>query len=250
MRWRREHDREYVARPKAAKLTKEQAEPLLKSLNQSIQKSPVLAELGHTVTFSRGRFYIQQTTMPTEVIGRITPLSEPEQSFLFETGSSDSGWHHQKKGKLRSMTNALSNEGAETFYRLGDLDDSIKNTSENNPVIVKAGATDFQYQDSNQQLCSVQVVLYHYFQLPIPVIAEPREWYAYHRSPQFVGISDENTKVLVQFSASSMSGATFGGVCLYIKQADQWAIYRIKPNQSDNIDTAVQWLEKREWKGW
>lgn len=250
MRWRKEQSTQSAARPKAAKLSKEQAEPLLKSVSRSLEKAPVLSELGHTATFSRGRFYIQQTTAPTGVIGRITPLCEPEQSFVLETGNSDSGWQFEKKGKIRSITNALSNDGAEMFYRLGDLDKSIKKHSGKNPVIVKTGAMDFHYQEPNQQPCSVQAVLYHFFQLPITVIAEPREWYAYHRRPQFMEISTDNTKVLVQFSASSMNGATFGGTCLYIKQNHLWTVYRIKPNQSSSIDSAIQWLEKREWRGW
>ena len=40
----------------------------------------------------------------------------------------------------------------------------------------------FVYADTNEG-CSVQEALFHYFGLPIEIIAEPSGWYSYHRRP-------------------------------------------------------------------
>lgn len=242
-------------RPKAAKLAQDQATPLLKSLDRSLQKSPVLANLGHQVRLARGRFYIEckvDDSETNEVLGRVTPLSEPAGTFLLESGSTDSGWRTIKKGKIRSITNSLANEGAETFYQLGKLDVSLKRAQKSSVEILNMERKDdslFYYPDSSDE-CSVQEALYHYFHVPINIIAEPREWYAYKRSPRFMDISEDNKRLLVQFSATSMNGSAFGGVCLYIETDNLWRVYRIKPNQSSSIESAILWLEKRKWVSW
>jgi hypothetical protein len=56
--------------------------------------------------------------------------------------------------------------------------------------------------------------------------------------------------VLVRFTATSWSGETFGGTCLYLKRGERWGAYTIKPNQSQDIATAETWLAKRNWESW
>jgi hypothetical protein len=41
---------------------------------------------------------------------------------------------------------------------------------------------------------SVQEALFHFFELPIDVIAEPSAWYAYRRMPMIVEVSDDQTR--------------------------------------------------------
>ena len=93
-------------------------------------------------------------------------------------------------------------------------------------------------------------VEYHYFGLPICVIAQPAAWYSRHRTPHIVECSEDRTRVLVRFIASSWSGETFGGTCLYLKQEGAWKAYTIRPNQSDNIAAAERWLIRRRWRPW
>ena len=107
----------------------------------------------------------------------------------------------------------------------------------------------FVYTDTGKG-CSVQEALFHYFGLPIDVVAEPSGWYLYHRRPRIVETSDDRTRILVRFTAESMSGATFGGTCLYIQREGQWAAYTIKPSDSQTIAQAEAWLVKRKWRAW
>jgi len=105
------------------------------------------------------------------------------------------------------------------------------------------------YADTGEAL-SVQEALYHYFGVPICVIAQPAGWYFRHRTPYIVECSDNRTRVLVRFIASSWLGETFGGTCLYLKQEGEWKAYTIRPNQSDSIAAAERWLIKRKWRPW
>ena len=61
--------------------------------------------------------------------------------------------------------------------------------------------------------------------------------------------SKDRTRVLVRFSAASLSG-TFGGTCLYAKRDEKWAAYRIRPSESGDIALAETWLVKRKWNEW
>ena len=98
--------------------------------------------------------------------------------------------------------------------------------------------------------CSVPEILFRYFGVPITVIAEPREWYAYRRRPHIKEIDENRKAVLVEFTAMSMSGEDFGGTCLYVRKEDEWGAFTIKPNQSDTIQSSMIWLEKRKWISW
>lgn len=98
--------------------------------------------------------------------------------------------------------------------------------------------------------CSVQETLFHYFGLPIQVLAEPREWYAFNRKPKIVEAAEDGTKVLVRFASYSISYGGFSGTCLYAIVDGEWQALTIKPNQSGNISEATAWLEKRKWQGW
>ena len=107
----------------------------------------------------------------------------------------------------------------------------------------------FFYADTGEG-CTVQEALFHFFGVPIDVIAEPREWYRYHCKPEIVEVSEDQTRVLVRFTTMSMSGVSFGGTCLYARVDERWQAFTIKPNQSRSIATAMAWLEKRGWQDW
>jgi hypothetical protein len=62
--------------------------------------------------------------------------------------------------------------------------------------------------------------------------------------------SEDRTRVLVRFTAESMSGESFGGTCLYVCQDGQWGAYTIRPSESKTIAQAEAWLGKRKWRAW
>jgi len=97
--------------------------------------------------------------------------------------------------------------------------------------------------------CPFHEALFHFFGMPIDIIAEPRVWYAYHRRPQMLEVSHDYTQVLVAFTADGLYGS-FSGVCLYTVVDNRWKAFTIKPNQSGDIATARAWLEKRGWQAW
>jgi hypothetical protein len=58
---------------------------------------------------------------------------------------------------------------------------------------------------------SVQVQL-RKLGVPIPVLAQPRHWYAMHRTPSIIETAPE--RALVSFESFGNFGS-FGGTCLY-----------------------------------
>lgn len=255
MGWRRRDWPERESRPKVKKLSKDEIAKTLISLNNGIKASPVLTALCFQVKLSRGRFYYEQVfpgSEYTEMIGRVTPLTRPADELLLEVEYGKNNWKHIKQGKVRTIVNAISGDQRGSFHGLGILDKSIRAARKaqlDRMKVVKKDVADFYYTVSNKK-CSVQETLFHYYDVPIPVIAEPREWYAYDRTPYFRETSGDKKAVLVQFTATSRHGNCFGGTCLYIKQENKWSAYKIRPNQSDSIESSIQWLEKRKWVGW
>ncbi len=206
--------------------------------------------------FARGRFYLERTTsygvrMEKEVVARVTPLSDPPCALLLESGDGQC-WHAIKQGKPVTISRTLTQQGAEIFYGLGALDaklrEDLKLNFKNNREMDQDN-NEFRYRETGE-IGSVQEALYYYFGLPVDVIAEPSDWYAYRRHPVIVEVSDDALAILVRFSATSLNGSSFGGTCLYIFREEQWHVYKIRPNQSATLSSALQWLEKRKWQGW
>ena len=242
-------------RPKARKLIDGEKSILLKSMENSIKTSPVLTALHYRIRSLRGRFYYEQffpDTGQIDIVGRVTPLEKPSECYLLEYEYSKGNWKEIAQGKIRTITNAISGDKKGTFHGLGKLDKSIrkaKKTKLDSLEIIKKDNACFYYPNSEVK-CSVQEVLFHYFGVPITIIAEPREWYAYHRIPHIIDIDEKNYKILVFFMATSRQGDSFGGTCLYMKKDGKWDVFRIKPNQSDTIESSSAWLEKRQWEDW
>jgi len=248
MRWKRDWP-ERQPRPKVKKLSVEEKGKILASLDNCIKSSPVLTALNYQVRSLRGRFYYEQVfpDSDVEIVGRVTPLVTPKDNFLLEVEFNT--WKEIAKGKIRTITNALSRDKSGNFHGLGLLDKSIrlaKKKGLDNLEIVKKDMMSFYYLDSNEE-CSVQEVLFHYFGVPILVVAEPVEWYSYHRTPHFREIDED--KILVDFTSFGIRGG-FGGTCLYMKKEEEWNAFTIKPAQSDSIESSIVWLEKRDWEDW
>ena len=134
---------------------------------------------------------------------------------------------------------------------LGKLDTSLRKLKKGQERLpMKAiGNRGFKYTHTGET-ASVQEVLFHFFGLPIEVIAEPSAWYSYRRTPMIVEVSDDRERVLVRFMATNVSGESFGGTCLYVQKDDGWAACTVKPSESQTIATAEAWLVKRKWRAW
>lgn len=254
MRWRRDWP-ERQPRPKVKKLSEEEKTKIQKGLENSLHASPVLTALNYRIRSLRGRFYYEQyfpDSGDVEHIARVTPLFTPEHVLLLEVEYGKGRWKEIIRGKVRTITNAISGDTKGTFHGLGRLDHSIrvaKKAKRETLAIRRNEHGAFVYVHSGHE-CGVQEILFHYFGVPITIIAEPREWYAYHRTPHIREIDEENTRILVDFLAVSRHGESFGSTCLYLKKDERWTVFRIKPNQSETISSSMVWLEKRRWKGW
>jgi hypothetical protein len=252
MRWRRDWP-EREPRPKVRKLSADQANTILRSMNNSIKSSPVLSALKYRARSLRGRFYYERTYNDGDVvcICRATPLARLEDTFLLEKEYGKNTWSEIAKGKLRTITNAISADKKSAFHGLGVLDKSIRAARKNKLErfeMVRDGLS-FAYVHSEQK-CSVQEILFHYFNVPIEIIARPRRWYMYHRVPYIVEVSSDETAILTYFTSSSISGEGFGGACLYLRKEGMWNSFTIKPNQSKTIESSIDWLKTRKWVQW
>jgi hypothetical protein len=244
-------------RPKVKRLSKAQKDQILATLSEGVDASPVLSVLDIRVRALRGRFYFErlwntaEENSAVEVIGRATPLDGYENTLLLEVEKRKGNWYTVIRGTAEEVVKAIATDTKGTFHGLGTLDKSLRQAGGNLNRLEVAMEDEYRfvYAQTGEE-CAVQEALFHFFGMPIKVIAEPREWYVYHRRPEIVEVSQDRSGILVRFSAMSMSGSTFGGTCLYTIVDDRWQAFTIKPNQSDSIATAIAWLQKRQWREW
>ena len=257
MRWRRDWP-EREPRPKVQHLTNERKNEILSILMKGIESSPVLSSLNIRARTLRGRFYIEQLwqneydeKLEAVSIGRITPLTKPRGRLLLEVEKSKGSWYEIKKGTAKTLIEHIANDTKGTFHGLGTLNRSLREAGGDQRLTVKMDKElNFTYKNTGEK-CSTQEALYHYFDIPISVIAEPSGWYIYHRKPLIAEVSHDRKSILVRFMSRDRYGSDFGGTCLYSKvNGDKWDAYPIKPNQSRNIKTSISWLEKRKWVSW
>ena len=255
MSWKRDWP-DRVPRPKVRSLSSEERKRLLNLFGKGIETSPVLSSLGISVRTLRGRFYFERVwRVPgeqpgTERIGRITPLGNAKKELLLEVEGRSGTWHTIAQGTAAKIVDKITQDTQGTFHGLGDLDESLRKMGGNKKqleVLMRADLR-FVYADTGME-CAYHETLFHFFGVPINVIAEPRQWYRYHRQPHIIEVSADRTRLLVEFAAYGISGS-FSGICLYALMDGKWNVFMIKPNQSQDIEMAVAWLVKREWQGW
>jgi hypothetical protein len=235
-----------------------EADQICARLKAAIDCSPVLRTFGVQVRILRSRFYLEwrwnQPDQPEAVssYGRITPLETPPGQLLLEAPFSQSQWSRVGTGSPEALIKLVAGDTKGTFHGLGALDRSLRDAAKlglDRLPVKNRGCSEFVYAETGKP-CSVQEALYHFFGLPIQIIAQPAGWYSCHRTPQIVESSEDRSRVLVRFTAESWSGETFGGTCLYLQRLERWGAYTIRPNQSQSIATAEAWLVKRNWKAW
>jgi hypothetical protein len=235
-----------VPRPKVRKLSADEQKRTLTVMAREIERSPVLSGFGLQPRFLRQRFYIERHTPEgVRVWGRITPVAG---DLLLEVEGRS--WREVDRGNAKKLILRMANDTRGTFHGLGALDRSLRSAGQGlarQPMTVGDGKT-FRYAGSEEEP-SVQEVLFHFFGLPMEVVAQPAYWYAYHRTPWIREFSADKSRVLVSFTASSMWGS-FGGACLYALRDGQWGAYTIRPSESGSIAAAETWLVKRKWEAW
>jgi hypothetical protein len=255
MSWKRQWP-DRVPRPKVQSLSNDEREQLLNEFKKEIELSPVLSSLRITARALRGRFYFEKVWQisgeqpVTEIIGRVTPLENAHKELLLEVEKRSGNWYTVTQGSAIQVIQKITQDTQGTFHGLGDLDKNLRKTGGSQNRLKVQMNTDgrFVYVDTGKT-CTFHETLFHYFCIPIQVIAEPRQWYIYHREPRIIEVSADGAHVLVEFIAEGISGS-ISGICLYALVEGEWAAYMIKPNQSQDIGTAVEWLSKREWRGW
>jgi len=246
-------------RPKVQQLSEEQKNKILALMSAAINESPVMTALRMRVRFLRGRFYVESLrpglhkSSSGDAVARLTPIDGSKVTLLLEKERAKGNWLEIATGAARKLTRIIIEDPKQTFHGLGPLDRSIRQAREkglDRLQLMKKGRLGFTYSGRGAE-CTVQEILFHYFGMPVDVIAEPREWYAYRREPRIVEISKDRRAVLVRFSSLNVSfGMEFAGSCLYAFVNSRWQAFTIKPNQSESIVKAIAWLEKRQWQGW
>jgi hypothetical protein len=227
----------YQARAEAAKLDAGERESVLARLRTELALSPVLVGLKFAIEARRGRFYLEQGT---EAVGRITPLSVDDYALEKPHGRS---WVEVARGTPEALVRAVANDSRGDFHGLGAI----------NKALVKRGSEAHldetgRYQDGDK--AGAAEMMHFRFGVPLKVLVEPKDWYTRHRHPAVVEVDPIQRRLLVEFTATSWSGESLGGRCIYLKRSRTWECYTLRPSQSANIEVAVAWLEKRKWVGW
>jgi hypothetical protein len=255
MGWKRRWP-ERRSRPKVRPLSSEEREQILSVFREGIKSSPVLSALDIQVRALRGRFYFERVWRSlherpeVEMIGRATPLEKVDESLLLEVEKSKGNWYEIVRGTAEEVISKIASDAKGTFHGLGKLDASLREAGGDLACLEVKMLENLRFvYTSTGEESAFHETLFHFFGIPIEVIAEPRQWYIYHRKPQIVEVSGGRTRVLVRFTAYGMSGP-FAGTCLYALVEDKWEAFTIKPNQSGDIATAIAWLKKREWREW
>ena len=244
-------------RPKVRRLTEKKKEEILQTLRKGIVSSPVLSAFGVQAFARRGRFYLERQCLDEdgetyeEVLGRITPLADTKADLLLESQDRKDKWFTVATGSAAELVKVIRSDKKGTFHGLGSLDASLRRLGKGQErlSVKDEGNGRFVYAETGKT-CSVQEALFHYFGLPIEVIAEPSDWYAYHRKPKIIETSKDGKRVLVRFTAETISGGEFSGTCLYAQKEASWGAYPIKPSESKTIADAEAWLVKRKWRAW
>jgi hypothetical protein len=219
-------------RPKLARLTQAQKELFLNSLQEGIATSPVLSALALRVRSLRGRFYLDkpwyapEEDAEMEMVARVSPRSRTKDHFLLDAQKTNGNWYEVMQGTIEEVLHALAYDTRGTFHGLGALEKSLRETD------VPATRRDIDVHDNYRGVyretgeeCTVPEVLYHVYGVPIPVIAEPREWYAYHRTPKIVEVNDDRSQITVEFTKMDMYyGREHGDACVYAQRNGKWEI--------------------------
>ena len=221
---------------------------VLAELRDGFAADALLSALEWHVELRRGRFYVE--SRDDACLARITPLAGGVLLLEIEGRAS---WREVSRSRSPGVLVAcMATDPGGLFHGLGELHETLGDLGSARREMVCAdddpSAWYFLDEPPSRGQASVPEVLYHAFGVPVPVLAQPEEWYARKRSPAIVEHDDNG--VLVEFTARSWSGDTFGGRCLYERRPGGWGAFVVKPNQSGSLGSARAWLERRRWVGW
>ena len=218
-------------RPKLRKLSKEAKTGILELFEQKISSSAVLSALDVKVRPLRDRFYLEKPgfcatdTSEVENLGRITPVLDKKTPLLLDTMNMNGNWYEVLMGTDKEIFETIIYDTKGTFHGLGQLEKSLCKNKTISPLDIEMRDNyQFIFKETGEE-CTVQEVLYYVFGIPIPLIAEPREWYLYHRTPKIIKINKKMTSIKVEFSKLDIHyGKYISGICKYEKHGDKWDI--------------------------
>jgi hypothetical protein len=170
--------------------------------------------------------YAPEEETEMEIIGRVTPISGKKDVFLLDAKKMNGNWYEVMRGSVQEVLHNIANDTRGTFHGLGALEQSLRRTGDisTHSEIDRQDNYRFVYTDTGEA-CTVPEVLYHVFGVPIPVIAEPHEWYEYHRTPKIIEVSADNTSITVEFTKlDRYYGQEIRDMCVYKKQDGTWDI--------------------------
>lgn len=209
------------AKRSTASVSRAVLERLFTRTTDLVEDSPLLSELLDTVQMARGRIYLWRGE--EDAMARITPLDA--RTVVLESPRGRR-WSERERGPLATVLTSLENDTSGVFHGLGSL------------LVEEADAPP-----------SAQLVLHLDYNIPVPVLAEPRRWYAQRQEPVIAEGADARDRVLVRFVADGASGPSHG-TCLYALEDGEWGCYTIAPDVSETIAAAEEWLDERGWEGW
>lgn len=211
--------------PRAKKSTASVSQAVLQRLftrtTKFVEDSLLLSELLDTVQLARGRLYLWRGE--EDAMARITPLGA--RTMLLESPRGR-GWSERERGPLAAVLSVVENDTSGVFHGLGSV---LADGADANPP--------------------VHLVLHRDYNIPVPVLAEPRRWYSRRLRPVIVEGDDAGDRVLVCFVSDGASGHSHGA-CLYALENGEWGCYTIAPEASETVADAEEWLDERGWEDW
>ena len=206
-------------------------------MQEGIMVAPVLKHLSLEVTPKGQHFLLEYQYEGTVTMARVTPM-EGSPAYALEY-MSEIGWALYGQGTPNRLIKLLSNDTLGTFHGLGGIDQALRNSSGENPEIVQSGTGMFTYKSTGFQ-CSLQEALYFYYDLPLEVIMEPREWYALHAVPSLLDTGMNDRRLLVRFCDRKAAGAKIIGHVLYALKRNEWWAITLPDGEGQTLQEAEE----------
>lgn len=178
------------------------------------------------VVYLEKPWYAPEEDTEMDMLARVTPLSRTKDNFLLDAHKMNGNWYEVMRGTMQEVLHDLATDTRGTFHGLGALEQRLRKIE---PMLITGDIDlhdDYQgiYKETGEK-CTVQEILYYVYGVPIPIIAEPREWYAYHRVPKIVEVSEDHSRITVEFTKmDTYYGWEHGDACVYVKQNGTWEI--------------------------
>lgn len=179
-------------------------------------ESSILRELVSEIKVARGRLSFWRG--PGDRMARITPVGP--RTLALESASGRS-WIEYERGPLGALLATLEGDTDGTFHGMGSL------------ARIRRGARP-----------TPLAVLRDHLEIPLPILAQPRAWYASQQRPVLLLIDERSNRALVRFGSDGPGGAIHGS-CLYASIAGEWSCHPLNAMAARTLTSAEAWLAER-----